>query len=787
MSENLLINSKDLTFKQVEWDSLSSIISQFCYFERNKKEITENIFSSPEDRQREYDKIDHFMKVMTDDFRQLIKVTLTEVPQDQTLEQLILRLQKGGSLRFGDLNYLAHLIEGTIELRAIIEVALKVDTPFQSEFDSLRRIFLKEFRYLVEKNGDVNFERHPELKSLMEKLRDLEEKMRRIIQEWLNDSQHSKLLQFNSYDLIHDRFVVPIRSDSYRSELGFIISRSETGATLFVEPFEVRELCNRRLELVAKIDEIIHQIENKFSQQLSLKVDWLTNYLSHFQELDFYQGKSEFCLEFKLSKPRLSTEKGFELNGLFHPLLKNPIKNNVRVDARQKGIVISGPNTGGKTVFLKSVILSYILFQRGFFVPAQEAVLYPYSNLYYFGNDWQDLKSGLSSFSGEVQNYLELLDKLGENNLILIDEIFNSTSSDEASALSLAFFDEIHRRSFAHIIVSTHHQMFKTLVHQNKDYQSCHVGFDPDAMKPTYKIQWGTPGSSMALTIFKLISGKFGNLEQVVRDAQDKLNKKNISYETLLHEVSVKKIELEKSLVEQRKIEVELRNQKGAMEGLMKLKLQEEIARAKVEIDKIIKVAQEALEEAKNNPLLKAKRISDRGLEFKAQLQNLNPEMNETSHEEKEIKSDLSIDQIKAGDQVYSLKLKKDFIVLKVDPKKQLIEIGKGPIKITVPLETLVISSKKSNEPKIKISIERSSDGQVHLDARGMRLAEFQDMVNKSFGQLLAGDIPFLHIIHGHGDGVLKKWLRDQLKHSKEFMLDQNDSGNDGESRIILR
>src|SRR5690606_15629289 len=201
----------------------------------------------------------------------------------------------------------------------------------------------------------------------------------------------------------------------------------------------------------------------------------------------------------RLECPRIKDSPGFKFTALFHPLLKNPVKNTADCGKNNHGIVVSGPNTGGKTVFLKSIALSYLLFYHGFFVPASEAEMYPYEGLFYFGNDLQDLKAGLSSFSGEVRNYIELIERILPSNLILIDEIFNSTSSDEASALSMAYFDELHKKSACHIIVSTHHQMFKTLIHQDRSYISCHVGFDTESMKPTYKIQWGTPGASMAI------------------------------------------------------------------------------------------------------------------------------------------------------------------------------------------------------------------------------------------------------------------------------------------------
>src|SRR5690606_33846564 len=145
----------------------------------------------------------------------------------------------------------------------------------------------------------------------------------------------------------------------------------------------------------------------------------------HLLTFDYYLAKIGFSYRYQLTRPRLKSTPGFKLTDLFHPLISKPIKNDVLCEKNHHGIVISGPNTGGKTVFLKSIALSYLLLYHGHFVPALEAEMYPYEGLFYFGNDLQDLNVGLSSFSGEVKNYIQLIENILPTNLVLIDEIFN--------------------------------------------------------------------------------------------------------------------------------------------------------------------------------------------------------------------------------------------------------------------------------------------------------------------------------------------------------------------------
>lgn len=505
------------------------------------------------------------------------------------------------------------------------------------------------------------------------------------------------------------------------------------------------------------------------------------------EKIDFYLAKIDFCHRYQLQRPHIRSSQGFTFSNLGHPLISGAVKNDVVCNENNLGIVISGPNTGGKTVFLKSITLAYLLFYHGHFVPASEAEMYPYEGLFYFGNDLQDLKTGLSSFSGEVKNYINLMENILPTNLILIDEIFNSTSSDEASALSMAYFDELHKKAICHIVVSTHHQMFKTLIHQDQSYLSCHVGFDTENMKPTYKIQWGTPGASMAIDIFTILSQGKDEVKAVPQKALFHLNDKNISYETLLQKVSQKQIELDRILINNRQIESDLKNQKGAMEGVLNLKMNEELKKARIELDKIITEAKNIVEEARRNEIVKVRRIDDKAHDLKMKINNLQ-EVIPQDKDLKLIESDLNIQQLKPGDVVHSQLLKKDFTVFAVDIRKNEVTIVKGAIKFNVPVKSLTLTKNKLSRPKIvSVSYVPPSNATVEIDARGMRLSEFQNTIDKSLGTLLSGDIPYLNVIHGHGDGVLKKWLRSLLRTSKNFQIDTQENGNDGETKIILK
>lgn len=788
MTINLITTQHSVHHSQVEWDILSQIISDFAHFERNKQNLTNELFHNRlEDLKFEFFKIQTYQREFKDDYRQIVAQILGKLPTDGSLERYLLHVSKKGVLNFAELNKIVLMLESAVFLKEDFP-NLKI-AEFQelsaTDYSPIQRKFLREFRYLVDTSGEVHFERNPELADLTKRLRELEERIRRTVQDWINEPQNQKTLQYSSYDVHYDRFVVPVRSDSYRSEIGLIVSRSESGQTLFVEPFQVRDACNRRLELIAKIDEIINQLAMKFSYTLNEYSEMLLTIFNKIEKIDFYLSKTAFAAKYHLECPSIRQQPGFKFSQLFHPLLKNAVKNQADCHSSSHGIVISGPNTGGKTVFLKSITLSYLLFYHGHFVPAVEAEMFPYEGVFYFGNDLQDLKTGLSSFSGEVRNYIELVEHILPSNLILIDEIFNSTSSDEASALSLAYFDELHKRAICHIVVSTHHQMFKTLIHQDRTYQSCHVGFDTKNMNPTYKIQWGTPGSSMAIEIFRILSSGHDDVGSVPQKALSYLSSKNVSYETLLQKVSQKQIELDQLLNSNRQLEIELKNQKGAMEGILNLKMQEEVTKARFEIDKILNEARNLVEEARRNEITKVRKIDEKSHQLRSkigQLRGEEPDQSETLEN-----SLLELNELKVGDTVFSNILKKEFIVQSLDARKNEVIIAKGTFKLSAPIHTLQLKGGKKLTPRVSVSFQKNSNAKFEFDVRGMRLSEFQNLIDTALGDLLAGDVPFINVIHGHGDGILKNWLRDYLKRSQDFKWEIPENGNDGETKVTIK
>ncbi|MDO9183063.1 MAG: Smr/MutS family protein, partial [Bacteriovorax sp.] len=431
--------------------------------------------------------------------------------------------------------------------------------------------------------------------------------------------------------------------------------------------------------------------------------------------------------------------------------------------------------------------LSILFVHLGLFVPANSAEIFPAQELFYFSHDHQNLSEGLSSFASEAKYYLELLQNLGETNLIIIDEIFNSTSSEEASALAISFLEEIHERSISKIIISTHHQVLKTFMHARGDYVSAHVGFDFELNRPTYKLITGEPGSSLAFKIFDNLSEKFGLKTQISSKAKTLLDEKHVTYESLLQELSQKKIDLDKILFQNRNLQNELKNQKASMEGILFLEREKILIDYSKKIHTYFDQAETLLANVKKGEIANRRTLINNISSIQSSLNTETPSKAiRTEVDQKHIHfKSISFTDIKINMTVFSVSIKKNVKVVQINSRKKEIQIQHGALSVWVTTESLrwpsgVIPSGSN----VLINIERTVKGDIEIDCRGMRLEEFQKTAEQAIDEVFSGEIPFVTIIHGHGDGILKNWLRTYLKKEYKELHFENIEGNDGCTKI---
>jgi DNA mismatch repair protein MutS2 len=785
MHENIHNNLQVL--QQIEWDTLISRLSDRCYYSETSNNITQylesaNKVNSKIHSTKFFDQIHYDLE-----YKALINGMYLTHPEFH-YNSLIGKLRKEGTLTLSEINNFVLTVEFLIDQFKALEKYNLTNLSrenFNKFKQNITRSLLKEFRLFVSTDGEIDYSKHPLLKDLFHQQLRLESSIRSKLNDALKGNELKDKVQFSSLDLINDRYVIPIRSDSFQNSIGHIIARSDSGNTLYVEPKSVAGMNYQRIEILVQIQNIISTLEINLSQALGVFTNELKMIVDHLFYIDEFNSRLNFAKDLKLSEPIITDDQSLKLVNFFHPLIENPVKNDIEIASTKQGMIISGPNTGGKTATLKAIALTQMLLRFGLFIPCDYGEVFLYDQVFYFGNDQQNLNEGLSSFSAEVQNYSKLISNLGKSNLILIDEIFNSTSSEEASALAVSLFKSLQKVARNHIIVSSHHQTLKTFLHQDDSFISAHVGYDIESNSPTYKLYFGAPGSSQALNIFKSLTNNSELFLEIYQNSLQFLDNKIIHYEKLLESLSLKENELNKVLQSNRDVSIQLKNQKKSMEGVIKLKIDERIKQTQNKLDRVIKKAENLVLEVKSGEINKSKNLYNKAHKIKSELNALIPEK-ENDTVSKDFSNLYIPEKIEVSKRYFCLKLNKTVVVKNIIKKDASVQAGHFTLK--VPLSSLRVANKPKEQIKSQevSTVSRSRDSQLEYDCRGMRLDEFQSLVELAVSDLMLANAPYVNFIHGHGTGVLKKWIRVYAKNNKNITIDSNDTGNDGETRIIL-
>jgi DNA mismatch repair protein MutS2 len=774
MNPNLLAKDNPIVLEQLDWSKISNSAQSHLIFNAHSPDLFKDRPQSELEQIHEY--TEYYIIQIIEHALNQTKYEFTTHLTTENPRKLLSLLQKKAYLELSDLNDIALIIETHFLLKDH-----QLDCyDFDYEFNDINRSFLKDFRRIVSADGSFDYLRHPKIKELFIQKKKLESEIRESLKYLQGDSNWKNILQYEGHDFINDYYVIAVKSDSYRTDLGKIVARSESKNTLFIAPYNTLSKSHELSDINTKIEQIIYEWSRDQLDILIKYYDTVKILFENFLHFDLLQARSNFALNYKLYRPSIADDF-ITLKGYYHPLLSDPVLNDLELPKDKSGLIISGPNTGGKSITLKTLALSSLFIKKGFFTPAKKTQIPLYDKIFYLSLDGQNLEDGVSSFASEVRSFYKIIEEVGDKNLIIIDEIFNSTSSEEASSLAMGLFNYLlSLPQMVHIVCSTHHQTLKTLIHENKSFQSAHVGFDIQEHRPTYKLHFGTPGSSHALEIFENLTGTQTWSKIIVNKAKQYADNHHINYEKLLTELGRKEKELSTEIDKYHELNKDLKNQKESMQGLIKLKIQDEVKIFKQKLDKKSQKVQQLIQRLKNNEKVSKAEINktlakaQEGLNQDAAFQPNRPGNKE------------SIDKPIIGECYFCALTNSNVTVLKINHKKQTAEVGKGAIKLNCHYNDLFPTNNK-NIQDVKVSFEKKGTSKMEHDCRGMRLNEFQDYVENHIVDLLSSAVPFVTFIHGHGTGALKSWLRTFVKNHPDLVIEDSETGNDGETRIVLR
>lgn len=632
-----------------------------------------------------------------------------------------------------------------------------------------------------------------ELYSIRRKIRGINEKIREKLDDMIKSSKFRKYLQEPIVTVRNDRFVIPVKAE-YRSEIsGLVHDTSASGSTVFIEPMgvvngnnEVKVLRSKEKEEIDRILKEISEEVGRFSNDIILGYNSLV-------ELDIIFAKASLGIRMKAVMPKINEEGKIKLIKARHPMIKDSdvVPMNIELGENFNTLIITGPNTGGKTVLLKTIGLFSTMAMCGMMIPADDgSVVSTFDNILVDIGDEQSIEQSLSTFSSHIKNIIKILSKCTNKSLVLLDEIGAGTDPVEGAALAISIIETLREKG-ARIAVTTHYKELKEYALKTSGIENGSCEFDINTMKPTYKLILGIPGKSNAFSI----SERLGMDKSIIDKAKSLTSEDDNKLEEIISslEETRQKVEKEYKLAQQMKIESEKTLRENE-------RLQKEIESKKDEIinnsrDKAKKILEEVvcrsemifeeLENLKNSKnVASADKRSLLNSEIKA-IENLADPVKENIN--KEVKKNL---KFKIGDTVFVSDFNKEGEVLKDEDSSGKIMVQVGAIKTRVLKSHLSKSSKKikSVSGHVTKNIKSKSNVSVstEIDLRGQNILEATMELDGFIDTCVIAGLKQITIIHGKGTGQLRKGIQDYLKTNKQVKRFRIGNFGEGESGVTI-
>lgn len=632
------------------------------------------------------------------------------------------------------------------------------------------------------------------LATIRRRQRKLEQDIKSKLNTIIHSSSYSKYMQENVVTIRNERYVIPVKQE-YRSYVkGFVHDMSSSGSTVFIEPLAIfelnNELNNLKIDENAEIERILYNLSSQlFPYTNELKLD-----VSIIGKLDFIFAKAKYSNSIKGITPTINTEKLVNLINARHPLIdeNKVVPTTLSIGEDFSLLIITGPNTGGKTVTLKTVGLLELMACSGLNIPASEkSSIYVFDEIFADIGDDQSISDSLSTFSSHMINISKILNTATENSLILVDELGSGTDPLEGANLAISILEYFKNNNIL-TIATTHYQELKRYALVTSDVQNASVEFDIENLKPTYKLLLGIPGKSNAFAI----SEKLGIKKEIIDKARSLLDKQDVDIETLLKKIYDDKIiiEKEKEEIQKNLNQVELLK-KSLQRDDTKLKMKEKelIDNAKIQARDILLDAKDEASKLINQ--MKQIETSSGAID---ELNKLRNKLN-SSIKEKSIKdttenvavNPISKDLIKPGLKVYITNLNQNGIIVSKINKNDEVQVQIGLIKTNVNLKYLEPAKELKNDltkPTIssnpKVSKTRTANSEINVI--GLTVDEALPLVDKFLDDCFLAKIQTARIVHGKGTGKLRQSIHSFLKKHKRVKSFRIGTYGEGEMGVTV-
>ena len=633
----------------------------------------------------------------------------------------------------------------------------------------------------------------PELADIRRHMRVANSKIRESLQKVISSPAYSKYLREPIITLRNDRYVVPVRSE-YKNEVpGLVHDVSSSGGTFFVEPLSAVNANNELRELLAKERKEIERILAELSAACAgHKEDIIADYRALVQ-LDMIFAKARLSWSMKAMEPEVRDDGVLELKRARHPLIdkKAVVPITARLGSDFDTLVITGPNTGGKTVTLKTLGLLTLMAECGLHIPADDgSKISVFSLVLADIGDEQSIEQSLSTFSSHMKNIVEIIQACGEESLVLFDELGAGTDPAEGAALAVAVIE--HCRSLgAKVAATTHYAELKVYAMRNEGVMNACCEFDVETLRPTYRLLIGIPGKSNAFSI----SRRLGLPEEIINNARSLVDENDLNFEDVLNQLEQQRQAMEQARIEAEQLRIETQQQKKRSDEYyaeIQKEREKAVEKARAEAQQIIADARQTTNQVMEELKQMRRQLKDAADAQGINLQNaaLRRQLNEAearlSPDKPKLERPAATREIRVGDTVEILKLGSRATVLSIN-KDGTLQLQAGILKTTVnPDEVYLIEEQNQQAKKIieRASRElRTAGASSELDIRGMNSGEALGVLDLFLDNASMANLTSVRIIHGKGTGVLRKAVQDHLRRSpyiKSYRTGVYGEGEDG-------
>lgn len=687
---------------------------------------------------------------------------------------LIHRAKIGGVLNVTELNVIKRLIQVQNQFKTFYNQLLEEDEgvikyPILNERMNQLPVLTDLYQEINEKCDayDLYDNASYELQGIRSKISSTTQRIRQNLDRIVKSQANQKKLSDAIITVRNDRNVIPVKAEYRQDFKGIVHDQSASGQTLYIEPSSIVEMNNQISRL--RNDEAVER-ERILTELTGLVAANDNNCLvaeSVMGQIDFLTAKARYARSIKGTKPTFYKERTVYLPNAYHPLLNKDtvVANTIEFIDDIETVIITGPNTGGKTVTLKTLGLIIVMAQSGLLIPTLDgSQLSVFENVYCDIGDEQSIEQSLSTFSSHMKNIVEILKETDKNSLVLFDELGAGTDPSEGAALAMSILDHV-RDIGSLVMATTHYPELKAYSYNREGVMNASVEFDVNTLSPTYKLLMGVPGRSNAFDISKKLGlglNIINKAKTMIGTDEQEINSMIESLEKNSKRVDEQRIELEKLLREARTTHDDLERQyqqyKNYEQKLMdeaKDKANQRIKSATKEADDILKDLREMRDkkgaDVKEHELIDKKKHLEDQYEAKSLKQNVKKQQ---------------WDDIHAGDEVKVLSYGQKGEVLELSGENEAV-VQMGIIKMKLPIEDLEKMKKKKEKPTKMVTRQNRQTIKTELDLRGYRYEEAVGALDQYIDQAVLSNYEQVYIIHGKGTGALQKAVQNHLKKHK--------------------